>query len=162
MIRISVLILFFALFFIVGCGEVEDEPTVIPSSIPLPGNGSTPDVDEPEDLTAEDPPAEDPPVDGILEKGSRVKVTNVVFQGEDKGLNIREDAGIESPIIGSAKKGATGTIIRGPGCCDGWIWWEILWDDNGKAVFEEDQECCFGWSAETNLDGNIRYLTEIN
>lgn len=100
-------------------------------------------------------------IDGILERGSRVEVTNTIVNGTDKRLPIRKPAGIKSPIIGSAANGATGTILSRPVLGDGGAWWEIAWDDNGKVAFNEGDNCCIGWSAETNFDQNIRYLTEI-
>ena len=122
-----------------------------------------------DDLGAADPNdpvvVEDLPIhkiiDGKLERGSRVKVTNTVVNGVDKRLSIRESAGIESPIIGSAAEGATGTILGGPGFDDGWTWWEIAWDDKGKVAFTEGENCCIGWGAETNFAQDVRYLTEI-
>lgn len=149
--------------FIVGCGgdEETEDPSPNPRTTPIvdpgdvsPNPGTTPIVD----------PGDQPVhkvIDGILERGSRVKVTNTIVNGVDKRLRIRNPAGIESPIIGSAAEGATGTILDGPGLGDGWAWWEIAWDDNGKVAFNEGQKCCIGWSAETDFDQNVRYLTEI-
>ena len=78
----------------------------------------------------------------------------------DKRLRIRNPAGIEEAIIGSTGDGATGTILNGPALGDGWTWWEIAWDNNGKVGFNEGEEYCIGWSAETDRYGNVRYLTE--
>lgn len=100
-------------------------------------------------------------IDGKLERGSRVKVTNTIVNGVDKRLPIKGLAGIESPMTGSAANGATGTILSHPSHSDGSIWWEIAWDDNGKIAFNEGENCCIGWSPETNFAQDIRYLTEI-
>ena len=98
--------------------------------------------------------------DGILEIGSRVKATNTLVSGVDEKLHIRESAGINSLIIGSAADGATGTILNSHDVGDGYKWWEISWDNNGNTAFYEEKQCCIGWSAETDLEGNVRYLLE--
>lgn len=100
-------------------------------------------------------------IDGILGRGNRVKVTNTIVNGVDKRLPIKNPAGIESPTIGSAADGAIGTILNGPVLDDGWTWWEIAWNDNGKVAFNQGENCCIGWSIETNFDQNVRYLTEV-
>lgn len=100
-------------------------------------------------------------IDGKLERGSRVKVTNTIVNGVDKRLPIRGRPGIESPMIGSVANGAIGTILSHPSHGNGLIWWEIAWDDKGKIAFNEGENCCIGWSPETNFAQGIRYLTEI-
>ena len=148
--------------FMIGCGvQEESPPNEPPNSIIIITKDDIPDVDP---ITGEPPPPEPvvpEPVDGILERGSRIKVTNTIVDDVDKRLRIRNPAGIESPIVGSAADGATGTILGGPAFGDGWKWWEIAWDNNGKVAFNEGKDCCIGWSAETSLDRNFRYLTEI-
>ena len=137
------------------------EPIIADPDDPLVVVVRDPVVVDPDDSVVVGKPPVHKVVDGILERGSRVEVTNTIINGIDKRLPIREPAGIESPIIGSAAIGATGTILSRPVLGDGGAWWEIAWDDNGKVAFNEGDNCCIGWSAETNFDQNVRYLTEI-
>ena len=148
-----------SVFYFVGCDSDDS------SSGPVSVTSGT-DPDKTEDPVDPDPVQPEPPepvvVDGKLEKGSRVKVTNTIVEGEDKRLHIRNPAGIdEEKIIGSAAEGATGTIVDGPLIVDGWRWFEVLWDDNGKVAFNVGHDCCFGWSAEADKNNVVRYLTEI-
>ena len=147
-------------FFVIGCDSDDSASnnTLTPDKTEVPVDPDPPDPVQPDP----DPDPPDPvPVDGKLEVGSRVKVTNTIVDGVDKRLHIRNPAGIESDIIGSAADGATGTIVDGPALGDGWTWFQVLWDDNGKVAFGAGHECCTGWSAETDRDNVFRYLTEI-
>lgn len=139
-------------FFVIGCDSDDS------SSNNILTTGKT---EDPVDPDPEPEPPEPPAVDGKLEVGSRVKVTNTIVDGVDKRLHIRNPAGIEGDIVGSAADGATGTIIDGPLIGDGWSWFQVLWDNNGKVAFGAGHECCTGWSAETDRDNVFRYLTEI-
>ena len=167
-IIVNVCVLVMSLFLIVavlGCGSEEDPV----AGEPVIGIVGKPVVADPKELVVvvirEPIVMEEQPVhkviDGILERGSRVEVTNTIVNGVDQRLSIREPAGIDSPIIGSAAEGTTGTILEGPSLGDGWTWWEIAWDDNGKVAFDEGHKCCIGWSAETNFAQDVRYLTEM-
>ena len=173
-IIMNVCILVMSLFLtvaVLGCvfeSSVEEEPTAAeePTATIVIGEPVTVVIDDSGAADPEEPVnVEGLPVhkviDGKLERGSRVKVTNTVVKGVDKRLPIRESAGVESPIIGSAAEGATGTILGGPNHDDGWGWWEIAWDDKGKVAFTEGENCCIGWSTETNFSQDVRYLTEI-
>ena len=104
-------------FSVIGCDSDDSNSDNRPII-----DGTTPDNEEdPEDPVQTDPTDPDPvDVDGKLEKGSRVKVTNTIVDGVDKKLRIRNPAGIDSEIIGSAADGATGTIIDGLQIGDGW------------------------------------------
>ena len=151
---------------VIGCNLQPDSVAEVPVAAIVIAEPVTVVIDDPVVADPDDPVVvEDLPVhkiiDGILERGSRVKVTNTVVNGVDKRLPIRESTGIESPIIGSAAEGATGTILGGPNHSDGWTWWEIAWDDKGKVAFTEGENCCIGWSTETNFSQDVRYLTEI-
>ena len=148
-------------FFVAGCESDDSSSGTI-----IVSGGTDSDKEDPVDKDGNgDPVQPEPPdpvvVDGKLEKGSRVKVTNTIVDGVDKRLFIREDVGRDSDEIGSAADGATGTIVAGPVIGDDWIWFEVLWDDNGKVAFNEGHDCCFGWSAESDINDVVRYLTEI-
>ncbi len=157
--RIRFILIFACVIFVIGCGESEDPqpPGPIPDRIPIEDKN----VNDTNGGEMSNNGGEDPLVDGILQRGGRITVTNTIVDGVDKRLHIRNPEGIESEIIGSAAEGATGIILNGPALGDGWTWWEIAWDNNGKVDFNDGENCCIGWSAETNLDQNVRYLTEI-
>jgi hypothetical protein len=57
--------------------------------------------------------------------------------------NIRQEPYKGSTLLGKVHPGDEMTIIDGPSCSNGWIWWKIISADNGIT----------GWTAEGDENG---------
>jgi len=70
---------------------------------------------------------------------SRIHVGNTVEVSSDPPLanRVRQDASLDSEVIGYIKPGETAVVIDGPGCNNQWVWWKV----RASAGFE-------GWTAE--------------
>jgi len=74
-------------------------------------------------------------IEGIFNVGDRVRAAT-------SGLNVRPCAGLScTPPLGSEALGSEGTVIAGPETSDGYLWWDVDWDD-GKEGWSV--QCYFG------------------
>ncbi len=76
---------------------------------------------------------------------SRLRVGDKAKVSEDPPLanNVRTQASLSGTRIGSIEPGKTMTILDGPGCSGGWVWWKVRADGSGLE----------GWTAEGDEDG---------
>ena len=76
---------------------------------------------------------------------SRLKVGDKAYVSYDPPLanNVREEPHKDSKLLGKIKPGEEVTIIKGPSCSNGWIWWKITAKKDGLT----------GWTAEGDADG---------
>jgi hypothetical protein len=115
--------------------------------IPIPGQGQTTpaasDADTPFNPTQETPPpagdnvaagestdAGEAPVAGDIAIDSQVQITDEV--------NVRPSAGTGEEPIRTAAAGETGTVISGPEEADGFMWWEIVFEDGSSGFVAQD------------------------
>ncbi len=80
-----------------------------------------------ETTTEEEPPAD---TGGEITVDSRVAITEVV--------NIRPSAGTSGEPIGEGAVGEEGTVLSGPEEADGFVWWELVFDDGSSGFVAED------------------------
>jgi hypothetical protein len=78
-----------------------------------------------------------------LRAGMRAKV----FEGQ-KANRLRSQPNRNGSVVGSLPAGKPFDILGGPGCADGWVWWNVR-APNGK----------IGWTAEG--DQTERWLTRV-
>jgi hypothetical protein len=73
---------------------------------------------------------------------SRLKVGDIAYVNKenDAEQRVRKDPTTKAEIIGTIRPGAAMTIIGGPTCADGWVWWNV---HNADLT---------GWSAEGDKD----------
>lgn len=79
--------------------------------------------------TAPTEPA-DAPASGEIAVDSQVEITDEV--------NVRPSAGTSEEPIRTAAAGETGTVISGPEEADGFVWWELVFDDGSSGFVAED------------------------
>lgn len=112
--------------------------------IPIPGQ-TTPaagETDAPFNPTTQDPPAggddqteaeepaaEEPTTDEIA-LDSQVEIVEEV--------NVRPSAGTTEAPIRTAAIGETAVVISGPEEADGFVWWELVFDDGSSGFVAED------------------------
>lgn len=114
--------------------------------IPIPGSGQTPAAeatDAPFNPTQQTPApagdepaaadttaADEAPAGGEIAIDSQVQITDEV--------NVRPSAGTTEEPIRTAAAGETGTVISGPEEADGFVWWELVFEDGSSGFVAED------------------------
>lgn len=76
---------------------------------------------------------------------ARLRIGAFAYVNPDPPLpnNLRSDAGQDNELIGDAQPGQAMSILEGPKCADGWLWWKVR-------LLDSDLE---GWTAEGDAQG---------
>jgi hypothetical protein len=110
--------------------------------IPIPGQNTAAEATNPPfnptqqtpapEGDAEAAPTEpaDAPTTGEIAVDSQVEITEEV--------NVRPSAGTAEAPLRTAAAGETGTVISGPEEADGFVWWELVFDDGSSGFVAED------------------------
>ena len=111
--------------------------------IPIPGTtpaaGTTGETFNPtaetpaaggDDQTQTDTTADEPPATGEIALDSQVEITDEV--------NVRPSAGTVEDPVRTAAAGETAVVISGPEEADGFVWWELVFDDGSSGFVAED------------------------
>ncbi len=83
-----------------------------------------------------------PACDGSSDSRLQVGATAAVSQDPPQANNVRNGAGASQRKVGQIQPGERVTVLDGPRCVDGWVWWKIRSLDNGLT----------GWTAEGDKD----------
>lgn len=71
-----------------------------------------------------------PPLPGVFAIGMVIEI----YGTQNEGLNIRQTAGTDSPVVYLAHESEVYTIINGPEIKDGLIWWNISLLPDGQKI----------------------------
>jgi len=73
---------------------------------------------------------------------SRLKVGDIAYVTKDPPLpnRVRKEPSRKADILGLINPGGSMTIIDGPACADGWVWWKVKNADYEGWMSEGDQE----------------------
>jgi hypothetical protein len=76
---------------------------------------------------------------------ARLRVGSFAYVNPDPPLpnNLRSEPGQDNTLIGEIQTGQAMSILEGPTCADGWLWWKVR-------TLETDLE---GWTAEGDGQG---------
>jgi len=58
---------------------------------------------------------------------SRLKVNDIAYVTKEPPIpnRVRQEPGREAEILGLINPGGSMTVIDGPACADGWVWWKV-------------------------------------
>jgi hypothetical protein len=101
--------------------EVTDEVIAPPTPEPTPTEEAS---------TPEAPVEETPAETG----GGEIGIDSVV-QTTEEGVNMREDATTSASAIAQLPVGTTLTVTDGPIEADGYVWWQVVDDENGQVGY---------------------------
>jgi uncharacterized protein YraI len=87
------------------------------------------------------PPPADFTCPGTLSSNIRVGMIGVVNTETSASLQVRHNASSSSPVKFEIPAGQTFSVISGPQCVDGYVWWEVGSDGNS------------GWAIEVGSNG---------